>query len=78
MSIRYKPGLIDALKAKGYSAYRIRKERIFGEQTLQSIRSCGEVPYKTLDKLCDILGCGIGDVIEHVQDEKPNNDGTEI
>ncbi len=70
MAIRYKAGILDALKAKGYSAYRIRKERVFGEQTIQRIRSRGAVPNKTLEKLCAILECQVGDIIEYITDEK--------
>lgn len=69
MAIRYKAGILDALKAKGYTAYRIRKERIFGEQTLQDIRSREAIQNKTLDRLCNILDCGIGDIIEYVPDD---------
>ena len=69
MAIRYKAGILDALRAKGYTAYRIRKEKIFGERTLQDIRSRGAIPSKTLDRLCKILDCGIGDVIEYVPDD---------
>lgn len=75
MSVRYKAGLIDALKQKGYSTYRIRKEGIIGEQTLQVIRSQGTIPYKTLDKLCALLGCKIEDIIEYVPD--PSTDKTD-
>ena len=70
MAIRYKAGILDALKAKGYSAYRIRKERIFGEQTLQTVRSRGIVPNKTLERLCEILDCGVGDIIEYIPDDR--------
>lgn len=69
MAIRYKVGIMDALKAKGYSAYRIRKEKLLGEQTIQDIRSRGAIQNKTLERLCQVLGCGVGDIIEYVPDD---------
>ena len=32
MAFRYKIDIIQALKEQGYSSYRIRKEKIFGEK----------------------------------------------
>ena len=39
MSIRYKIDVMDALKSKGYSTYRLRKDKIFGEKTMQDFRT---------------------------------------
>lgn len=68
MAIRYKQGIMQALKDKGYSSARLRKEKILGERTMQEIRSQGTIPYKTLDRLCFMLDCRIEDVIEYVPD----------
>ena len=29
----------------------------------------GGISYKTLDRLCEALGCGVGDILEHVPNE---------
>ena len=71
MSIRYKGDILGALKENGYSSAKLRKEKIFGEKTMQDFRTNAEIPYKTLNKLCSMLGCGVGDIIEYVPDEKP-------
>ena len=68
MAIRYKEGILGKLKEKGYTTYRLKKESIFGERTIQEFRAQGEIPYKTLNKLCELLGCEIGDVIEYIPD----------
>lgn len=68
MPIRYKIDIIEALKEKGFTSYRIRKEKLFGQKTLQDFRN-GNVVLSTdcLEKLCKILGCQVGDLIEYVE-----------
>lgn len=64
MTIGYKLDILKALKDHGFSTYRLRKEKIFGESTISQFRS-GEIVYgKTLEKLCSILECQPGDIIE--------------
>ena len=66
MAIRYKINVIDALKASGYSTYRIRKEKLLHEMTLQELRSDKMVSWDVLDKICGLLDCQPGDIIERV------------
>ena len=68
--IRYKFDILEALKSKGYSSYRIRQEKIFGQKTLQDFRN-GTVVLSAdcLEKLCSLLDCQIGDILEYT----PNN-----
>lgn len=69
MAIHYKGDILSRLKERGYSSTRLRKERIFGEKTMQDFRTNGIIPYKTLDKLCNLLDCQPGDIMEYVPDE---------
>lgn len=71
MAIRYKINIIEALKDKGISTYKIRKEKIFGESTLQMFRR-GEFVSSgnNLDLLCKLLEKQPGEIIEYVTDEK--------
>lgn len=72
MPIRLKQGLdvLAMLKEHGFSTYRLRKEKIFGEGTLQRFRN-GEAPsYDVLATLCQLLNCQPGDLLEYVQEEK--------
>jgi len=68
MAIRYKVNVIDALKTAGYSTYRIRKEKLLHEMTLQALRCDKMVSWDVLDKICGLLGCQPGDIIERVDD----------
>lgn len=70
MPIKYKIDILEALKEKGFTSYRIRKEKIFGQKTLQDFRN-GNVVLSAdcLEKLCSILNCQIGNLIEYVSDD---------
>ena len=67
--LRYKTDVISALKNTGYSTYRIRKEKIFTESQLQSIRNNHLLTHDALDKLCKLLNCQPGDILEYVPDQ---------
>lgn len=65
--IRYKIDIIAELKKAGYSTYRLRKENILGQETIQKINK-GKVVYgNTLDKICEMLDCQPGDILEYVK-----------
>lgn len=67
MPIRYKINIMDALKEKGYTSYRIRKEKLFGQKTVQDFRDGTVVlSQDLLSKLCEILNCQPGDLIEYI------------
>lgn len=70
MSIRYKVNVINALKDAGYSTYRIRKEKLLHEMTLQALRSGKMVSWDVLDKICILLDCQPGDIIERADDSQ--------
>ena len=70
MPIRYKLDILAALKEKGYNTNRIRKERLFGESTLQAFR-CGElVSWMNMERLCKLLECQPGDIVEYVENQQ--------
>ena len=68
--LQYKVSILGKLKEAGYSSYRIRKEKILAEGTLQRIRK-GEIAItlESLEVICDILQCQPGDLIEWVPNE---------
>lgn len=55
--ITYKIDVMAALKEAGYSAYRLRREKILGEFTMQKIRDGEPITLLVLGKICDILDC---------------------
>lgn len=67
--LRYKINILDELKNKGYTTYRLRKDRIIGESQIQKIRE-GELASKeTLNSICKMLECQPGDILEYIPDE---------
>lgn len=68
--IRYKQNILEMLKMKGYSTYRIKKEKIFNETQVQCLRENRLLTQDNLNKLCYLLDCNVGDILEYVPDEK--------
>ena len=69
MALRYKIDVMKALKEKGYSSTRIREEKLIGQSYLQQIRHQELVSWKTIDTLCALLDCQVGDLVEYVPEE---------
>lgn len=67
--IRYKRNIIGMLAEKGLTTYAIRQNKIFTEGQLQQMRTDKLVTQDTLDKLCAILECQPGFLLEYVPDE---------
>ena len=68
MALRYKIDIMEALKNSGYTSYKMRKDKISGERQLQQIRNGEIVSNAMLNKLCELLNCQPGDIIEYVGD----------
>lgn len=69
MPIKYKINVLEELKAAGYSTYRLRQEKIFGERTMQKFRKGEIVNADNLAVVCKLLNCQPGDIMEY-EDEK--------
>lgn len=74
MPIKYKVDIIAALKAAGYSTYRIRKEKILNESTLQKFRNGEIVTADNMAIICKLLDCQPGDILEYVPDNSENGE----
>lgn len=74
MSIKYKVDIIASLKGKGYSTYRIRREKLLGESTLQKIRNGELVSWENIETICTLLQCQPGDILEHVTDSEKHDE----
>lgn len=70
MPIQYKIDVLAALKKAGYNTSRIRKEKIMGEAMLQKLRSGQLVSWTVLEKICSLLDCQPGDLIEYENSEQ--------
>ena len=68
MPIRYKINVLAELKAKGYNTSRLRKEKLLAEATIQLLRHNQIVSYRNISRLCKLLECDIGDILEYRED----------
>lgn len=68
MAIAYKVNILEELKNAGYSAYRIRKEKILGERVVQQLRQGELVSWAAMNKICALLNCQPGDLLEYTPD----------
>ncbi len=70
MPIKYDK-LFQLLKEKGYTPTRIRKEKLLGQGTLTALRhGTGGLDHRSIAKLCKVLGCQPGDLMEYVDEEE--------
>ncbi len=72
--IKYRVDIINALKSAGYSTYRLRRERLLAENTLQQLRREELVSWKNIDRICSLLQCQPGDILEHISVEEPSGE----
>ena len=66
--ISYEP-LWKTMKEKNISQYKLLKSGI-DTKTLDAIRKGHNITLLTVEKLCNILGCGPGDIVEFIPEEK--------
>ncbi|MCI8359637.1 MAG: helix-turn-helix transcriptional regulator [Lachnospiraceae bacterium] len=66
-NIRYNK-LLKLMEEKGLSTYKIRKEKIISESTLQNIRNNGRITTDAIASLCCALNCQPGDILEYIDE----------
>lgn len=70
MAISYQK-LFAMLESKGITTYYLRQNKIMGQQTYYNLKNGkGNLGTETLEKLCKLLDCQPGDIMEYIQDEK--------
>lgn len=73
MSIQYKTDILGLLKESGYTTYRLRKERLLGEATIQRIRNHELVSWENISTICELTQCQPGDILEYMDKESETN-----
>lgn len=66
----YKIDVLETLKENGYNTTRLRREKLLGENAIQSIRKNEVFGIKALEKVCSLLNMQPGEIIEFVSEEK--------
>lgn len=57
------------MEEKGISTYLLREKGDIDSKTIRRLRANENVETKTLDRLCQILGCTLSDIAEFVPPE---------
>lgn len=68
MPLRYKLDVLAALKNAGFTTYRLKNEKILAESTVQKLRKREMVSADNLSRICRLLHCQPGDIIEYAPD----------
>lgn len=68
MPVKYKIDVLAALKEAGFSTYRLRKEKLLGESVLQQIREGVPTSWPNIGRICELLKCQPGDILEYTED----------
>lgn len=61
--------LIALMEKQGLTTYKIRKDKIISESTLQNIRQEKRITTDSIAALCEALNCQPGDILEYVPDD---------
>ena len=71
--------LLKLLEERGYTSYRIRKEKVLGQATLTAIKNgTGGLDHRSIARLCEVLHCQPGDLMEYQEaPQQPATDPTE-
>lgn len=65
MSMTYKLNILDALKSIDITTYKIRKEKLLSESTVQKLRRFEPVSWENIESLCELLNCQPGDILKY-------------
>ena len=70
MSLIYKIDVLAILKEKGYNTNRLRKDKLLAEGVIQSLREKKPISWANLARICELLNCQLGDIIEYIPDNE--------
>ena len=66
LPVQYKVNILAELKTAGYNTTRLRRERLLAESTIQQIRGGELVSWANISRICSMLNCQPGDILEHI------------
>ncbi|MBQ3604495.1 MAG: helix-turn-helix transcriptional regulator [Clostridia bacterium] len=64
MPLAYKTDILAALKEKGYNTTLLRKNKLLAEGVIQSLREKKPISWTNISKVCELLECQPGDILE--------------
>lgn len=71
--------LFALLKEQGISTYKIRKENLISQAALTKMKNGeGNIDTRTLERICALLHCQPGDLLEYVSESDENSEESDI
>ena len=68
MGMAFKINVLQALKDKGYSTYRIKNDKLLSQSTLQKLREGKPVSWENIETFCRMLEIQPGELLEYNPD----------
>lgn len=68
--IKYKIDVLQLLKNAGFTTYKLRKNKLFGEATIQKLRNSELVSWDNINMICSLLECQPGDILIYERDSE--------
>lgn len=68
LAIKYKIDVMKALKEAGYTTIVLREEHHIGESAMTKFRRGEYVSLDIINRVCKLLRCQPGDIMEYVDD----------
>ncbi|MGN1017155.1 MAG: helix-turn-helix domain-containing protein [Faecousia sp.] len=62
--------LWETMQKKGVSTYALREKCGIDRKTIRRLKANDNIETKTLNKLCTMLECGLGDIAEFIPDDR--------
>lgn len=70
MPLKYNFDILQALKERGYSAYRLANEKLLSGSSIQKLRTGEPLGAEGIATLCELLECQPGDILSYEPHEK--------
>jgi putative transcriptional regulator len=67
--IKYKIDILQTLKNGGFTTYKLRKDKLLGEATIQKIRNSELVSWDNINMICKLLNCQPGEILMYEDDK---------
>jgi len=58
--------LNERLQKRGITSYTVKRDKIIGQATIKKIKEGGTIDTRTIAKLCALLDCQPGDILEYI------------
>ena len=70
MPLKYKFDILQALKERGYTAYRLANEKLLSGSSIQKLRTGAPLGADGIATICELLECQPGDILSYEPTDK--------